>query len=63
VNPQFVHYNCVCDEEVSLRCSNTECGRDIQPDGAMVVTPDGTVFCSKECAGVARGDGKWTGRA
>jgi hypothetical protein len=48
-----VHYNCVCDEPVALRCSNTGCGRALPPDVTVVVTPDGTVYCSEGCALVA----------
>jgi hypothetical protein len=45
-----VHYNCVCDEGISLRCANEGCGRDIEPEGLLVITPDGTVYCSEGCA-------------
>jgi hypothetical protein len=44
-----VHYNCVCDEGVSLRCSNRGCGSEINPEGTLVITPDGSVYCSEGC--------------
>ncbi|HEX2239705.1 MAG TPA: hypothetical protein VHJ82_00975 [Actinomycetota bacterium] len=45
-----VHYNCVCDEEVSLRCANDSCARRIDPGSNMMVAPDGSVLCSENCA-------------
>jgi hypothetical protein len=45
-----VHYNCICDEGVALRCSNPICGNEIQPEGLLVITPDGSVYCSESCA-------------
>jgi hypothetical protein len=48
------HYNCVCDEMISLRCANSGCDGEIAPNETAVVTPDGTVFCSEQCAGVAQ---------
>lgn len=47
-----VHYNCVCDEGVSLRCSNRGCNNEIEPEGTVVITPDGSVYCSESCAPV-----------
>ncbi len=47
---QSVHYNCVCDEEVSLRCANDSCSRRIDPGSNMMVAPDGSVLCSENCA-------------
>jgi hypothetical protein len=46
---ETVHYNCVCDESVSLRCSNGGCSREVAPDDTLVVTPSGSVFCSESC--------------
>ena len=46
-----VYYNCVCDEVTPLSCSNRDCSNEIAPDSTMVVTPEGTVFCSESCAG------------
>jgi hypothetical protein len=45
-----VHYNCVCDEAVSMRCTNDGCRREIEPGATLVVTPDGSVYCSEDCA-------------
>ncbi|MFN2525316.1 MAG: hypothetical protein ABR505_03495 [Actinomycetota bacterium] len=45
-----VHYNCVCDEDVSLRCANDSCARQIDPGSNMMVAPDGSVLCSESCA-------------
>jgi hypothetical protein len=50
-----VHYNCVCDESVALLCSNTTCARELPPDDTLVVSADGSVFCSEACAGIAVG--------
>lgn len=50
-----VHYNCVCDESVSLRCSNLACARELPPDDTLVVSADGGVFCSEACAGIVAG--------
>jgi hypothetical protein len=55
VQVERVHYNCVCDESVTLRCSNGGCGREVAPDDILVVTTDGDLFCSEACAGLAVG--------
>jgi hypothetical protein len=47
-----VHYNCVCDESVSLLCSNKACARELAPDETLVVSADGGVYCSEACAGI-----------
>lgn len=47
---QTVHYNCICDEEVPLRCANSGCSRRIDPGTDMMVAPDGSVLCSESCA-------------
>ncbi len=47
---QSVHYNCVCDEEVALRCANDGCARRIDPGSNMMVARDGSVLCSENCA-------------
>jgi hypothetical protein len=47
---ESVRYNCVCDEGVSLQCANHECRREILPEATLVITPDGTVYCSDLCA-------------
>ncbi len=48
--PQSVHYNCICDEDVALRCANDTCARPIDPGSNMMVAPDGSVLCSESCA-------------
>jgi hypothetical protein len=44
-----IHYTCVCDEGVSLRCANQECETEIEPGKTIVVTADGGVYCSEAC--------------
>jgi hypothetical protein len=51
VSIEQVQYNCICDEYVSLHCSNRTCRREIAPDSMMVIASDGSVFCSETCAG------------
>lgn len=48
---ESVYYNCVCDEAVPLYCGNRGCSNQIVPDSTMVVTPEGSVYCSEACAG------------
>ncbi len=45
-----VAYNCICDEEVALRCANDGCSRRIEPNSTMMVARDGSVLCSEGCA-------------
>jgi hypothetical protein len=52
MSTERVHYSCVCDEDVSLRCSNRGCGNEISPEGTLVITPDGSVYCSESCVDV-----------
>lgn len=52
---QSVHYNCVCDEDVALRCANDGCARRIEPNSTMMVAPDGSVLCSEGCAAAIAG--------
>lgn len=47
---QSVAYNCICDEDVALRCANDGCARRIEPNSTMMVAPDGSVLCSEGCA-------------
>ncbi len=51
VSVEEVQYNCVCDEYVSLRCANVGCRQEIAPDSTMIISSDGSVFCSERCAG------------
>jgi hypothetical protein len=46
---ESVHYNCVCDESTSLYCANPGCRAEIEPNGNLLVTPEGTVYCSESC--------------
>jgi hypothetical protein len=48
MSTERVHYNVVCDDNVSLRCAN--CGNDLPPEQTIVITEDGTVYCSETCA-------------
>jgi hypothetical protein len=52
-----VHYNCVCDEQMSLSCANPDCGNEIVADSTMLLASDGSVFCSESCADAIAEDG------
>lgn len=45
-----VNYNCVCDEGSPLVCSRAGCLNEIPAGANMVVSADGSVFCSPACA-------------
>jgi hypothetical protein len=48
MSTERIHYNVVCDDHISLRCAN--CGDELPPEQTIVITEDGTVYCSETCA-------------
>jgi hypothetical protein len=50
MSTERIHYNVVCDDNITLRCANLGCTNDLLPEQTIVIKEDGTVYCSETCA-------------
>lgn len=50
MSTERIHYNVVCDDNITLRCANHGCSNELFPEQTIVITEDGTVYCSETCA-------------